>query len=828
MIACRIEVTPHSPLLLGSGSGFGSLVDTDTVYDDLGLPYFPARRLKGLLRESAAEVTEMLAACGLQGFSEQDVEEVFGSGEKAPRVQFNDLHLEDYDQVYSLLKSTGELYPTLVNPSSILESLTEIRQQTALKERVAQAHSLRSSRVMINRDHHDQPRCFSGEILVEADEGTINLLALAALNLRNAGSQRNRGIGKISCRIFNRQADVTASIFEGLRAYQIDSSSYSSLNAMSVINAEKRMPITNNNDSARAYLPLSIVARSPLLFTSPEGDQNTVQSLDYIPGVSILGFFAAQYIRLRGIDAGIAHTDPIFRRWFLEGGIKFMNAYLTKEEDDDDEYHLSAVPLCLHTNKEKRPVFNLVESLPSEELDTKSIGGWGKAVGNELMLATVSRNMNFHLRRNTGKGRLTGHTAADGDIFNYEAIAPRQMFWTVLAGSRADLEAFSQFFRPSDNKDWLKARLGRSLNTGYGQAGIKFSTDSPVSEWRIPLWGRSIFAGAEDDNPADSKDEFLLLLTSPAILVNKNGYPDVSLETLNIYLDSYLPGRMKVDNQYPLDNMSQAAPEQGDYFTRRENRDSFVSHWKLPRPTSRVLAAGSIFRVKIDNLDEEILKVLACLQREGLGERRHEGYGQVQLLCNMDSSWANLAQTGDKRSKLTKSWDPDQILPPLASEIFQTIIEERWKNVLAERASQAAADFHRENLRSLLPSSLLGRLERFLADSYTVDELIKKLKALRRTSSDKLNKYCFDETTLYSVLMDSETNYLEEALKTDEMRQAMDLSKRADLRVDFLSIDNFRFYWQVFLRTTRKLNKIAESANQRKADASEGGGPDVQ
>lgn len=36
-----------SDTLIGSGEGWGATIDTDVVFDDFGLPYIPARRVKG-------------------------------------------------------------------------------------------------------------------------------------------------------------------------------------------------------------------------------------------------------------------------------------------------------------------------------------------------------------------------------------------------------------------------------------------------------------------------------------------------------------------------------------------------------------------------------------------------------------------------------------------------------------------------------------------------------------------------------------------------------------------------------------------------------------
>ena len=45
-----------SDLCTCSGDTHNSLVDTDVVYDENGIPYIPAKRIKGCIREVAQEI----------------------------------------------------------------------------------------------------------------------------------------------------------------------------------------------------------------------------------------------------------------------------------------------------------------------------------------------------------------------------------------------------------------------------------------------------------------------------------------------------------------------------------------------------------------------------------------------------------------------------------------------------------------------------------------------------------------------------------------------------------------------------------------------------
>mgnify|MGYP000559533320 CR=1 FL=1 len=47
----KITIKLLSDLCTASGETHNSMVDTDIVYDEYGIPYIPAKRIKGCIRE---------------------------------------------------------------------------------------------------------------------------------------------------------------------------------------------------------------------------------------------------------------------------------------------------------------------------------------------------------------------------------------------------------------------------------------------------------------------------------------------------------------------------------------------------------------------------------------------------------------------------------------------------------------------------------------------------------------------------------------------------------------------------------------------------------
>ncbi len=196
----RIQLELTSPCLPGAGEGRGSVIDTDLVFDSCGLPYFPARRLKGALRESANEVIEMLQQAKISYFEQGLIEHIFGvPGDiEGGKIYFSNLHLPQYDEVSAWCRWALQEYNNILSPDVITNVLTELRQQTSINENgIAEDHSLRTVRVL------KTGLSFEGEIsLLSKNETAIDLLALSCANLHRLGTMRNRGFGCVKCSLF--------------------------------------------------------------------------------------------------------------------------------------------------------------------------------------------------------------------------------------------------------------------------------------------------------------------------------------------------------------------------------------------------------------------------------------------------------------------------------------------------------------------------------------------------------------------------------------------------------------------------------------------------
>jgi len=226
----KLEIELLSAVNPGSGAGWAGVIDSDVVFDAAGLPYIPGRRLRGIAREMAVEVVTALRAADAVAVAVGNgsnnaftltltltpttpapaataIEHLFGKAgqdHSAPLAIAN-AELENAGAVRAWLQWAQQTTPHLAAPDRIISTLTHVRQQTAIAGNgVAQEHSLRTTRVL-------NAGLKFVSALELADEKYLPLLALALQVTRSLGGKRNRGLGKIRCRLLDAQTgeDVT-------------------------------------------------------------------------------------------------------------------------------------------------------------------------------------------------------------------------------------------------------------------------------------------------------------------------------------------------------------------------------------------------------------------------------------------------------------------------------------------------------------------------------------------------------------------------------------------------------------------------------------------
>ncbi len=198
MLRIPVEIELVSPLHLSSGQADVN-VDAEVIHDACGVPYFPAKRFKGLLYESALEVVEMSALSGFALLEQSEVDALFQHGQQSEeQIIVPDFYLKDYAGAKQDWEYLQARYPEFIQPEDVLEQYTSIRYQTEIDPNTgtAKEHSLHNMRVV------ESGLKFVGEIrILQGKQRHQEILALALQNLTNAGMKRNRGFGRLVCKM---------------------------------------------------------------------------------------------------------------------------------------------------------------------------------------------------------------------------------------------------------------------------------------------------------------------------------------------------------------------------------------------------------------------------------------------------------------------------------------------------------------------------------------------------------------------------------------------------------------------------------------------------
>ncbi len=188
-----------SATIFGRGDGVAGWVDREIEHDVDGFPYLRGKTLKGLMAESAENVVYALNEQGKPGWQKVK-DDLFGKPGRGinerGKLHVGDAQLpESLRSVVLIEREKGGGHP---DKNEVLYSLTGIRRQTAMNpDGGPDSHTLRSMRVLLRGVALEAPLSFSAD-LTEQEKA---LLVSAVLDLRRAGTGRNRGRGWVQAEL---------------------------------------------------------------------------------------------------------------------------------------------------------------------------------------------------------------------------------------------------------------------------------------------------------------------------------------------------------------------------------------------------------------------------------------------------------------------------------------------------------------------------------------------------------------------------------------------------------------------------------------------------
>lgn len=417
----KLIINLKSDLCASSGTGLGSLIDNDVCYDEYGLPYIPAKRIKGLLKEAAVEY------CDWDENATKYLDKIFGiEGNNNPgSIKLSNAYLSSYEEIIDSLKYVPTKYKKYVDKQKLINLFTNVRYQTAVdfETGTSKDNSLRSIRV-VNKGNQ-----FISTIELDNQEEKEFISKVSKL-VTHMGMNRTRGFGEVVLEIQD----------------------------LNNVSDKKHLSITLD-DEDDIEIKLLFKTESDLMIAGQESEI----SKKYIPGSNILGNIARRYIEDKKIDV-FKEMPKEYIDLFLNGKVKYQNCYISNKNA------LEFFPIPFSYTKVKNTTdqfYNKIKEV--RELDDKnvqlsSLGDKFVTLDENNYLTDVKMSFNYHHQRAKNKRLGKASSGEDGGtLYQYLSIENGQYFLGRIIGKAKYLKLLEKYIKVDDIY-----RVGKSKTAEYG------------------------------------------------------------------------------------------------------------------------------------------------------------------------------------------------------------------------------------------------------------------------------------------------------------------------------------------------------------------------
>lgn len=567
----KLKIELLSDLCTYSGETYNSVVDTDVVYDRYGLPYIPARRIKGCIREACMELMDFKCMIEIDKkfFQSKEYvsidatifERLFGKeGNSNSAFSISNAYLKDYPKKIAALMTVMD--KPWMSPQKVLDMYTYTRSQTAVEfeNGTAQKNSLRTMRVVKKGLVFEAELMWNGEKLNE-DSHEFQVLRAATSIVKHIGCGRTRGLGLVSLELIPDE--------------MVETKGYNNENRQKNEDEKNKLTI-DSVDTNYGYhmITYQVDLKAPVICKAPTGNQASTQ--DYIAGSKILGLLAGM----------LEHES--YRMMTAKSDLIVSNAYILYNGN-------RTIPARNSWQKQKDQTFdeneqmNLWEMLCEPDVSNMQMTPSKLHYVDENGVALgVDTESTYHHRRPDDKsiGRATGKD--NSSFYQLESIQSGQSFGGYIL---ADTNQAQEIIRVAGSE--CQVRLGYGKNAQFGDAVFQLNKIEPVKKKQ------------------EKMKDAVVTLVSDMILYNHNGVPSTSIECLKEYLQAIL-GLKKEDFQIEKKYLS---------FT---TVGGYNTSWHTFKPVIPALGKESVFVI---HAEREFEKPEFCF----VGERVLEGFGEVRL-----------------------------------------------------------------------------------------------------------------------------------------------------------------------------------------------------
>lgn len=676
----EISITLKSDLCTGSGYSYAGIIDSDVCYDACGLPYIAARRLKGCLREAAE----------LIGITEEERDRMFGKrGESAAKgVIIQNAYIDHYEEIRGDIEGLGKEFREYITPQRVLEQFTTVKAQTKIGENgAAKDNTLRYTRTV---NHYSPMESGETEMHFTAavflpdswEEDLANKFEWTVKALRNIGMNRNRGLGSVRCTFDPVKEPETAGSEAENKA------------------ACDKKPSEEKLDEDRRYVLRYAVKNLSPLVMSTNDDFKTEK---YISGRSVLGFFAAAYLK----EPEKSADSEEFEQLFLQDQVYFGGLYpaesIEKGSKEDKKEACMEIyypaPAFINQLKKTKKYVNVSKEVPKNEEDCKKLGietEYASGNGNQpkrlrgkfvcmkdgkILVKEPATDIVYH---HTKKVKRQGKEEQD-HLYTTEVLREQQTFAGEIIGNGKQIEIIRDLLLDHT------LRFGKSKSSQYGTCIL-------AGEPEIEGAG-----GASKVYKAGSR--ILAVLESDGIFTDGAGYTVRCSEVRD-----QIRACLGIKENPGTESYSEL---EAGILT------GYYSKWNLKRPAVPVIKAGSSF---------EFILTEDYIQSEEpvwAGEKNGEGFGRIRIIENGEDDRDCRMEEIEKAQASSKK-------PETAMSLFRKIMIEEARERLMREAVRTKLKFRNP--------AVLGRVTLMLSESiqeYPDDCEARYKDFLKRISSIK-------------------------------------------------------------------------------------------
>ena len=548
------------------------------------------------------------------------------------------------------------------------------------------------------------------------------------------------------------------------------------------------------------YVQLEIRTLQPVKMGSTGSQSDYESALDYVAGSTLRGAIIAEYLKQN--SGRELHEDPVERKRWLEGSLRFLNAYPT----DESGRRSYPFPACLYADKADMKLFREKGRLdgPVNILeDKKRAAGKVRIKGDFLV---EDRDGRWRWLETETQGNL--HINLQGErtgLYRYESIALGQKFVTAVAMDDED-EQLLNFFRSFAGR---KLYLGGSRSNGYGLCEImevREVSRNPEQPAENVEWGQHLYVYCLSDVILRDQCGQLLSVVPESLLEQQIGVK-VTRECVAV---------------------------------QTITTSGFNQRWGARLPRLQAIRKGSVLKYRLHGRPDP--ERLQRLQDRGIGERLSDGYGRVLLLPRLDIRQLVLAEQRER----IEADEADKV-PNVPSDVAQGMVNSMYRRIMLQRIreqqeyyllslSQATND--RSISNSLLATwmNMLGHALNLPSEQGKrgIQEFVESLRIRKKkeVSDEEVQRERLNQKALNSLQyskignerwLDFMAKAIEEADDLDALSRRLDLKWLAVAGVDRQSVfgreETYRLTLSMlreFIRL-RRLTRSSRGKGERRA-----------